>query len=104
MPLKICYNVLKVTSNLVKEKEGGSIMRMNTVEITNKNFETYPLWDKITVDVMKSEKINSFRDKKKKEGYEVLSANQLAKDNIVYWLMFDEHFNCWLQEYGKIVA
>ena len=79
-------------------------MRKNSIEITNKNYETYPLWDKITIDIMQSDKINSFRDQKKKEGYEIWGANQFVKNDIVFWLMFDENYNCWLQEYGKIVA
>lgn len=74
----------------------------NSIVITNKELETYPLWDKLTAEVMNSEKLKKFRHEKETEGYKIASGNQLIKDNIVYWLMFDESLNCWLQEYGKL--
>lgn len=73
-----------------------------TITVNEGANEIYPLWDKLSVEIVNSEKIKAFREEKEQEGYEILSGNQLAKDGIVYWLIFDEELNCSLEPYGTI--
>lgn len=64
--------------------------------------QTYPLWDKITqkvIDESENER-KLFLDKKAENGFFILSANQVYKDETYYWVMFDDFYDFYLVPYA----
>ena len=70
----------------------------NVVEITGNGIN--PMWDKIVKDDAFTEKSKNYHCQLEKDGYKVLGANQVKKDNILFWIIWDDSFNFSLEKYG----
>jgi len=74
-------------------------METNKIKITGNRYN--PMWEKLEVGVIPY--LADYRLKLSRKKYELIGGNQVAKDNKLYWIIWDDDYNFSLEEYGYYV-
>lgn len=70
------------------------LMRMKYIKGAPKY---YPLWNKVTIELQ--ERILTYHEELKKEGYSIKAINIAEKEGRLYWILANEN-TCYLEQYA----